>query len=301
MITRRDFVRGTVGTVVASPVLGVAASPLAARHPEPSGDASLQAKRPPRSARVVIVRDEKALNASHDVDVTVLERMLGDTVMRVTGQKTPTAAWQSLFKPSDLVGLVPTPHLNPTHAELVAAVRRALVDAGVPESQIRDAQGGPDKPRACTALIAMPGLKAHWLTGIGTVLKNYITYSGRARDYHDANSANLGGIWLLPDVRGKTRLVLVDALRPLCDKGPQPDPRYMWDYKGLVASTDPVAADAVGLQIIMAKRKELRGEDWPLSPPPLCVAVADEKFGLGTSRMSEISLDKAGWTVGSLV
>ena len=128
---------------------------------------------------------------------------------------------------ADTVGLVPTPHLNPTHPELVDAVRRALVGAGIPPAQIREAQGGIELPRACTALIAMPALKAHWLTGIGTVLKNYIMYSGRPSSYHDANNANLGEIWLLPDVKGKTRLVLVDALRPLCDKGPQPDPRYL--------------------------------------------------------------------------
>ena len=206
-----------------------------------------------------------------------------------------------MFKPADVVGLVPTPHLNPTHGELVGAVRRALVDAGVPAANVREAQGRIDLPRACTALIAMPGLKAHWLTGIGTVLKNYIVYSGNPRNYHDANSVNLGEIWLLPDVKGKTRLILVDSLRPLCDKGPQPDPRFMWDYKGLIAGTDPVAVETVGLQIIMAKRKALRGEDWPLSPPPLSIAAADEKFGLGTSRMSEIRVERSGWADEALI
>jgi hypothetical protein len=144
-------------------------------------------------------------------------------------------------------------------------------------------------------------LKAHWLTGIGTVLKNYIMFSGRAQDFHTGDSVNLGSIWLLPDVKGKTRLILVDALRPLCDKGPQPDPRYMWDYKGLIAGTDPVAVETVGLQIIMAKRRQLRGEDWPLSPPALAVGAADEKFGLGTSRMSEITVDRVGWAQDALV
>jgi hypothetical protein len=281
IFTRRDFMEGTVGAVT------LAALP--------------QAKRAPRSAHVVIVRDEQALNAAHDVNTAVLDRMLGDTVMRVTGQKTPRAAWQSLFKPPDTVGLVDTPHLNPTHKELVGAVTRALVDAGVPPAQIRAAQGGLDKPRACTALVALPALKAHWLTGLGTCMKLYIMYSGQPSRYHDQNNANLAETWLLPDVKGKTRLVLVDALRPLCDKGPQPDPRYMWDYKGLIASTDPVATDTVGLQIIMAKRKALKGENWPLSPPPLCVAMADERFGLGTSRMSEIRLEKAGWSQDILV
>jgi hypothetical protein len=46
---------------------------------------------------------------------------------------------------------------------------------------------------------------------------------------------------------------------------------------------------------------ESRGEEWPLSPPPLCVSVADEKFGLGTSRMSEIAVDRAGWTGDMLI
>lgn len=287
-ITRRDFVRTAVGAVV-----GAAA--LAGGAEDAAGGPDQAAARPGRSARVVIVRDERVLNDTHDVDTVALDRVLADTVMRVTGEKTPEAAWRALFTPADTIGLVPTPHLNPTHPELVDAVRRALVGAGIPPAQIREAQGGIEKPRACTALIAMPALKAHWLTGIGTVLKNYIMYSGRPSSYHDANNANLGEIWLLPDVKGKTRLVLVDALRPLCDKGPQPDPRYLWDYKGLIASKDPVAADAVGLQIIMAKRRALRGEEWPLSPPPLCVSAADEKFGLGTSRMSEITLDRAGW------
>ena len=292
LITRRDFVRGTVAVVA-----GGAAAVSGAADSVEGG----QAKRPARSAHVVLVRDEKALNASHDVDLAVLDRMLADTVMRVTGAKTSKAAWLALVKPTDIVGLVPTDHLNPTHRELVEAVRKALVDAGVPGGQIREAQGSLDKARACTALIALPALKAHWLTGLGTAMKLYIMFSGHPNQYHNDRSANLAETWLLPDVKGKTKLVLVDALRPLCDKGPQPDPRYMWDYKGLIASTDPVAVDAVGLQIVMAKRKALRGEDWPLSPPPICLTAADERYGLGTSRMSEIKLERAGWTGEALI
>ena len=293
-ITRRDFVRSAVGAVVGASALGGEAAEAAARQAKP-------AARTGPSARVVLVRDEQVLNDTHDVDTAVLDRMLADTVMRLTGEKTPNAAWRALFTPTDTVGLVPTPHLNPTHPELVAAVRRALVGAGVPAGQIREAQGGIELPRACTALVAMPALKAHWLTGLGTAMKIYIMYSGRPSSYHGANNANLAETWLLTGVKGKTKLVLVDALRPLCDKGPQPDPRYLWDYKGLIASTDPVAVDAVGLQIVMAKRRALRGEEWPLSPPPLCVSVADETFGLGTSRMSEITLERAGWTRDILV
>ena len=281
-MTRRDFVRHTMGTALAAPAL--AGLGVEAFQPRPS-----------RSSLVTLVRDEKALNASHDVDAAVLGRMLDDTVMRATGERTPRAAWLSLFKPTDTVGLVSTSVLNPTHPEVIAAVRQRLVDAGIPAQQIREAQRSIETVRASTALVCLPALKAHWLTGIGTVLKNYIMFSGKPSAYHDANNVNLGEIWTLPDVKGKTRLILVDALRPLCDKGPQPDPRYQWDYNGLMAGTDPVAMDAIGLRIIMEKRRLLRGEPWPLSPAPLCVAAADEKFGLGTSRMEEIKLQRGGW------
>jgi len=284
-MTRRDFVRRAMGTALAAPALAG------------FGAEAAQA----RTSLVTLVRDEKVLDAGHNVDAAVLGRLLDETIMRVTGEKTPRAAWLSLFKPTDTVGIVSSTALNPTHPEIVEAVRRRLVDAGIPGDRIREAQRSIGTVRASTALLCLPGLKAHWLTGLGTVLKNYITFSGKPSAYHDANNGNLGEVWLLPEVKGKTRLVLVDALRPLCDRGPQPDPRYLWDYKGLIAGTDPVAVETVGLRIIMEKRRALRGAPWPLSPPPLCVAAADEKFHLGTSRIEEIKLQRAGWEAEALV
>jgi hypothetical protein len=287
VVTRRDFVRDTAGVAVGVSLFGVGWAEQAARAP--------------RAATVILVRNQYVLSPSHDVDSTALREMLAETVTRVTGKASARDAWRSLVDPEDTVGLVATPHLNPTHPELVDAVRTALVDAGIPADRVRLAQGGPDKAEACTALISLPALKAHWLTGIGTVLKNYITYSGHPSRYHDENNDRLGEIWLLPHVKGKTRLVLVDALRPLCDKGPQADPRYMWDYKGLIAGTDPVAVEAICLKILTARREALRGEPWPLSPPPLCVAMADKRYGLGTSRLSEIAVERAGWMEGALL
>jgi hypothetical protein len=126
-------------------------------------------------------------------------------------------------------------------------------------------------------------------------------YSGKPSAYHHEDSARLGEIWNLPHVKGKTRLILVDALRPLCDKGPQPDPRYLWPYRGLLGGFDPVAVEAVGLKIIKEKRQAIQGEPWPLSPPPLCLEAADSQYNLGTSRLEEINLEKVGWDKDSLV
>ena len=281
VITRRDFMRGTIGATIGASILGL-------NWPMTEAKAA-------RSSLVAVVRDKTALDTSKKVNISVLEKMLEQTLIKVTGQNNAKKAWLSLVKPDDMIGLVPTEHLNPTHDEVVSAVKSSLVDAGIPRDRIVFAQGGPRRPKKCTALIALPALKAHWLTGIGTVLKNYIMYSGSPASYHGGNSAKLGEIWNLPFVKGKTKLVLVDSLYPLCDKGPQPDPRYQWTYNGLVAGTDPVAVETVCLKVITEKRKAMRGEPWPLSPPPLCVEAADKVYGLGTSKIEEIKVEHYGW------
>ncbi len=281
VITRRDFIRGTVGAAVGTSILGL--------------DWSEGEAKSPRSSVVTVVRDKDAMDSSKNVDSATVKKMLDQALTGFTGQKNAKDAWLSLVKPDDMIGLVPTEHLNPTHEEVIDAVKSSLVDAGIPGKRIMMAQGGPSKPKKCTALIALPALKAHWLTGIGTVFKTYIMYSGNPINYHEGNSAKLGEIWNLPFVKEKTRLVLVDALYPLCDKGPQPDPRYKWAYNGLIAGTDPVAVETVCLRIINEKRQAMRGEPWPLSPPPLCVKAADKVYGLGTSRMEEIKVRHFGW------
>jgi hypothetical protein len=289
-LTRRDFIRSAAAAAVGSSAIGLAPGKASSR------DAAK------RSSRVVLVRDEKALDAEFQVNVEVLKKMLGETVSLVTGEKKPVKAWQKLFKPEDTVGLVHSNALNKTHPELIESVKSALAEAGVQQEKIVMAQErNPVLVKTCTALICMPALKAHWLTGIGTILKNYIMYSGKPRDYHAEDSAKLGEIWNLPFVAGKTRLCLVDALHPLCDKGPQVDPLYKWPYMGLIAGTDPVAVETVCLKIITEKRNLIKGEPWPLSPPPVCVEAADKTYGLGTSHWEEIKLERFGWMKDALV
>jgi hypothetical protein len=205
----------------------------------------------------VIARQQDLLGPEHKVNTTALRQIFSQVLTTMTGQADLKAAWRSLVDVKDTAGLVPTGHRDKTHSELIDLVRSTLVEVGLPAGNIRMAQGSSQQARVCSALIALPALKAHWLTGIGTVLKNYITFSGHPADYHDEHSAKLGEVWNMPHVKGKTRLVLVDALRPLCDKGPQADPRYSWDYKGLIAGRDPVAVETVCLQVIMKKRQAL--------------------------------------------
>jgi len=287
VITKRDFLRGTVGAALGATL----ARPEWLKAMGENSDKS----------SVFLVREKDVLDDSMNVDKELLRGMMHKVLAEVTGEKSPAAAWLKLVQPEDVVGLVPTPHMNPTHQELIEVVTDSLVDAGIPAENIRNAQGRSVDLSSITALISLPGLKAHWLTGIGTVIKNYILYSGAPRDYHNQNSAKLGEIWRLPQVEGKTKLVLVDALTPVCDKGPQVDPRYKWAYNGLIAGTDPVAVETVCLRVIEAKRQEIRGEPWPLSPPPICLESADSVYKLGTSDPGMIDIRKTGWSQGILV
>lgn len=286
-ITRRDFIRGTVGTTLGLTLVTPdwVKKSLAAEPVQKAGGKSL----------VLLVRDENVLDDQMNVNKKVLAGMVDRILLEITGKKDVKQAWLSLVSPKDVVGLVPTPMMNPTHQELLDVIKESLVAVGLPEENIRNAQGRKVDLEPITALISVPGLKAHWLTGIGTVIKNYIMFSGAPRNYHYEDSAKLGEIWHLPQVKGKTRLIIVDALRPVCDKGPQFDPRYRWPYKGLMASTDPVALDAVGLKIIQAKRDELRGEPWPISPLPICIEAADTVYKLGQSKLENIEIKKLGW------
>jgi len=281
IVTRRDFIRGTVGATLGITLLS------------PKWLKGTQNKR--SKSLVLVVRDQNVMDESLNADKKVLEKMLEQTLTGITGKNNTKDAWLSLVSPKDIIGLVPTPLMNPTHEELLEVVKDSLVQAGIPAENIRNAQGRRVNLEPITALISLPGLKAHWLTGIGTVIKNYILYSGAPRKYHYQDSTKLGEIWHLPQVKGKTRLVLVDALHPVCDKGPQVDPRYRWAYNGLIAGTDPVAVEAVCLKIIQAKREELRGEPWPLSPPPICVEAADKVYKLGTSDLKNIDIQPVGW------
>ena len=102
-------------------------------------------------------------------------------------------------------------------------------------------------------------------------------------------------------MKGKTKLVLVDALRPLCDKGPQVDPRYLWHYNGLIVGTDPIAVEAVCLKILQARRDQIKGKPWPISPPPTCLEAAAAKYKLGCCDLARITIKKIGAQEGALV
>ena len=274
-ITRRDLLRGAAYTTI-----GVAMGLDPLRAIAKAGDKPL--------TTVVIVRSKDVLDKDGNVSKPLLDKMLDAGMLTLTGAKSVDDAWKAYIKPTDAVGIKMSKMLTVTHTELTDAITKRLTSIGVTQSEVWDRD--LKKPEGFTALINVPGLKTHWLSGIAAAIKNYAGCSPKPSQFHGDSCANLAEMWDYPPLKGKTRLIIIDALKVLYNGGPQIDPRYLWDYKGLILGTDPVAVDAVCLSIIAKKRNETQPPEWVISPPPKHIEVADKKYKLGTSDLAKIKI-----------
>ena len=102
-VTRRDFLRGTAGIVMAAG--------LGAPAPSKAGTGE--------RARVILIRHPKVLGSDGRVDGTILQPMLDEAVQTLAGEKNPLAAWQRFFKKSDVVGA----ECGPTRVNPASALR----------------------------------------------------------------------------------------------------------------------------------------------------------------------------------
>jgi hypothetical protein len=293
LITRRDFIRGSacLGLTMA---VGL---PADSRAEEGAGSKS----------RVVLIRDEKALDEEDLPNAPIIQNMLDDAVKSLVEEADVGRAWRTLVGPGDTVGIKSNGwRYLPTPEALEQAILRRVIGAGVPEDRIAiDDRGILRNPLFLnsTALVNVRPLRTHFWSGIGGSMKNYIMFVPNPSTYHTNSCEDLASIWDLPLVKDKTRLIVLAALTPLFHgRGPHHfDKKYLWDYKGLVVGTDPVAVDAIGLTIILAKRMEYFGEERRLETLPLHIAAADTKHHLGTSDINKIELIKLGWEHNTLI
>ena len=282
-MTRRDFMRGAAAVVGASAVFG-------------------QDRLPPvRKTRVVLIRHPEALDASSAFNETVIQEMLDEAVAKLLDLNDPVAAFKELVKPEDVVGIKTNVwSFLPTPAPVERAIKRRVLDAGVEEKNIglddHNVRTNPLFVKA-TALINVRPVRTHYLAGMSGCLKNYIMFAESQPAHHPDSCASLGSLFLLPQVKGKTRLNVLCALTPqFHGRGPHNfSRRYVWNYKGLIVGRDPVAVDSVGLRLIMAKRRMELGPAQEIPPVPKHIPLADTKYGIGTADPEKIELVRLGW------
>jgi hypothetical protein len=286
-ITRRDFIKQTSLAAVGSTLL--------------LGKTGLVYSQDAKKVRVILVRDNGVLDEKGRPKYEVVLDMLDRAVTTLTGKKDVVQAWKTFIRADDVVGIKSNVWTYiPTTSQVENALKKRVMDAGVGESNIGiDDRGVLRNPifKRSTALINARPMRSHHWAGVGTLIKNYIMFVPDPPNYHDDACSRLATIWDNPLCKGKTRLNVLVMLTPqFHGVGPHNfNPRYVWNYYGLIVSFDPVAADSTGLCIIQAKRRDFFGEDRPLSPPAKHIFEADTRYNLGTSDPNKIDLIKIGY------
>jgi uncharacterized protein (DUF362 family) len=142
-----------------------------------------------------------------------------------------------------------------------------------------------------TALINVPILKDHGIAGVTIAMKNHYGSFHNPRKHHGNRGVPyIADLNSIDEIKDKTRLIVCDATRALCNGGPGYKPAFTWRYSGMLVGTDPVALDTVGAGIIDERREEIGLPTLEeAGRPALKLASAAEK-GLGNTEMRKIDL-----------
>ena len=324
--TRREFLKQMALTGVA--VSGLSNVASAAEKALKTSDSG--------KARVVITTDTAAIKGDNVIVQSVVDKMVDQSVTKLTDASNAAQGWKTLFSPTDVVGIKVNALFvggTSTHVEVVKSIVRGLKSAGVKEDNIiiwdrstsdlikcgfqpnRDGKGvkcyGDDGDwgetisqgsfngritkmisQKVTAFINVPILKTHSGAGISCCLKNHFgSFDNPGKHHGNYCNPALADFSSIPAVKNKTRLVIVDALRPQYDGGPGSKPEAQFNQYSILASTDPVAADAVGLDIIQKKRA--KAELKPVSAEATAWLQSAQERKVGICDLDRIEILKA--------
>jgi len=145
----------------------------------------------------------------------------------------------------------------------------------------------------CDAVINLPVLKDHSITGVTIALKSMFGAIHNPNKYHiSAGDPYVADVYMLPPIRQKVRLAICDATTALYEGGPSYMPQWTWPYNGLIVGLDPVAVDYTGWQIIEKKRAAVGMKSLKEAgrAPRYIATAADAQHRLGTDDPRRIDL-----------
>jgi len=150
--------------------------------------------------------------------------------------------------------------------------------------------------RECDKFINLAILKDHGLAGVTLTLKN-LAYGlcDNNRRFHgpDCIGPFISEFCMLPMVRDKVVLHMIDGLEACYDQGPRPrNPKVIYPQNTLWIGTDPVSLDAVGFRVINAKRRTEGIPPLEETGRPLDHISLAAKLGLGIDDPEKIRVVK---------
>lgn len=303
-------------------IAGLLAS-VAVAMPDPPGPAVVQIVRAPSILTAQKISAPKVLYPEGRVDFDIVEAMVDRMITSVTG-KEGWMAWQAIFAANDRVGIMVDAGTYPTQMATVETLINRLVGAGLSPNNIlvfsgsendlfatgyrvrHEGQGvrvyGADSEGYrggisripsdyCDAMINLASLQVDPDTGFAGCVANALNCVPFAKRVEARrNLALLPQAAALPVVRQKTRLCLLEAYVPLLDI--QGSNKVTYQYKGLIAGTDPVAVDLVGRRVLEECRKAQKGSEWPLPQTTDYLQLAQQKYRLGQAEPDKIQVNE---------
>lgn len=138
-------------------------------------------------------------------------------------------------------------------------------------------------------LICAPVLKDHSLAGTSLGLKNFFGAIHNPNKYHGSNcDPYIVDVVMHRHIRPKWKLTICDATRAQYQGGPMPQPQYAWPFGGLLLSTDIVAVDAVGTDMIEQQRKAKGLKPLAETGRPTTYLATAAARGLGVADLARI-------------
>ncbi len=117
--------------------------------------------------------------------------------------------------------------------------------------------------RQVNKLVNLPVLKDHQSAGVTLCLKNLshglVNNVSRSHATSSLNACNafIPAVVALPVIRNKAVLHILDGVKGLYNGGPVGRPQYVWEHNTIYFSTDPVALDHIGWEVIDAERQSV--------------------------------------------
>jgi len=143
----------------------------------------------------------------------------------------------------------------------------------------------------CDALINMAILKGFTYGGISFAMKNHYGSVNSPHRFHDPHfTEGICGLNALPQIKDRTRLVIGDVLTPETALD-STDYVMLGGQNTILMSRDPVAFDAVGLEMVCAGLGSLKGANTKaIQHQAREWLKTAQELGLGISDMQQIEI-----------
>jgi hypothetical protein len=143
----------------------------------------------------------------------------------------------------------------------------------------------------CDALINMPVLKSHMISGVSFAMKNHYGSISIPDLLHSDIGRAMAELNALPPIKDRTRLIIGDALTA-CLKYEGAYPYWSSDWAGdsILMSFDPVAIDTIALQMLSQLLTDEGGNPASILGMATPCLESGAALGLGTNDPANIDL-----------